>query len=86
MTRPTNGVILQAGDPSKKEEYKNAVWDCVKEVLFELGGVLHKDYFINFRSKIAGGKLIVCYWQWGRNIHELAVDNDGERKLLSRMA
>jgi hypothetical protein len=25
MTRPTNGVILQAGDPSKKEEYKNAV-------------------------------------------------------------
>jgi hypothetical protein len=33
----------------------------VKEVLFELGGVLHKDYFINFRSKIAGGKLIVCY-------------------------
>ncbi len=27
-----------------------------------------------------------CYWQWGRNVHELAVDNDGKRKLLLRMA
>jgi hypothetical protein len=35
MTRPTNGVILQAGDPSKIEEDKNEVQDYVKEVLFE---------------------------------------------------
>jgi hypothetical protein len=70
MTRPTSGVILQAGDPSKIEEDKNEVRDYVKEVLFEklvfvwnkgalqLGGVLHKDYLMNCRAKIAGGKLM----------------------------
>jgi hypothetical protein len=69
MTRPTSGVILQAGDPSKIEEDKNEVQDYVKEVLFEkivfvwnkgalqLGGVSHKDYLTNCRAKIAGGKL-----------------------------
>jgi hypothetical protein len=35
MTRPTSGVILQAGDPSKIEEDKNEIQDYVKEVLFE---------------------------------------------------
>jgi hypothetical protein len=34
MTRPTNGVISWAGDPSKIEEDKNKVQDYVKEVLF----------------------------------------------------
>jgi hypothetical protein len=70
MTRPTSGVILQAGDPSKIEEDKNEVRDYVKEVLFEkvvfiwnkgtlqLGGVLHKDYLINCRAKIADNKLM----------------------------
>jgi hypothetical protein len=33
MTRPANGVISQAGDPSKIEEDKNEVQDYVKEVL-----------------------------------------------------
>jgi hypothetical protein len=35
MTRPTNGVISQAGDPSKIEEDRNELQDYVKEVLFE---------------------------------------------------
>jgi hypothetical protein len=35
MTRPTSGVILQAGDPRKIEEDKNEVRDYVKEVLFK---------------------------------------------------
>jgi hypothetical protein len=34
-TRPTSGIILQAGDPSKIEEDKNEIRDYVKEVLFE---------------------------------------------------
>jgi hypothetical protein len=70
MTRPTNGVVSQAGDPSKIEEDKNEVRDYMKEVLFEkvvfiwnkgtlqLGGVLHKDYLMNCRAKIPGGKLM----------------------------
>jgi hypothetical protein len=70
MIRPTSGVILQAGDPSKIEEDKNEVQDYVKEVLLEkvvfiwnkvalqLGGVLHNDYLMNCRAKIAGGKLM----------------------------
>ena len=70
MTRPTSGVILRAGDPSKIEEDKNEIQDYVKEVLFEKvvfvwnkgalqpGGVLHKDYLMNCRAKIAGGKLM----------------------------
>jgi hypothetical protein len=70
MTRPTSGVISQAGDPSKTEEDKNEVQDYVKEGLFEKvvfvwnkgalnpGGVLYKDYLMNCRTKIAGGKLM----------------------------
>jgi hypothetical protein len=69
MTRPTSGVILRAGDPSKIEEDKNEIWDYVKEVLFALvfvwnkgalqpGGVLHKDYLTNCRAKIACSKLM----------------------------
>jgi hypothetical protein len=58
-TRPTSGVISQAGDPSKTEEDKNEVREYVKEVLFEKvvfvwnkgalqqGGVMHKDYLMN---------------------------------------
>jgi hypothetical protein len=58
------------GDPSKIEEDKNEVQDYVKEVLFEAvvffwnkgtlqqGGVLHKDYLMNCRAKIAGSKLV----------------------------
>jgi hypothetical protein len=69
-TRPTSGVILQAGDPSKIEEDKNEIQDYVKEVLFEKvvfvwnkgalqpGGVLHTDYLMNCRAKIAGSKLM----------------------------
>ncbi len=93
MIRPTSGVILQAGDPSKIEEDKNEVQDYVKEVLLEkvvfiwnkvalqLGGVLHNDYLMNCRAKIAGGKLMnPMERQWGRNIHELVVDNDDPTK------
>jgi hypothetical protein len=70
MTRPSSGVILQAGDPSKIEEGKNEIRDYVKEVLFEKvffiwnkgalqpGGVLNKDYLTNCRAKIADGKLM----------------------------
>jgi hypothetical protein len=70
VTRPTSGVILQAGDPGKIEEDKNEIQDYVKEVLFEKvvfiwnkgalqpGGVLHKDYLMNCRAKIAGSKLM----------------------------
>jgi hypothetical protein len=49
--------------------------------------VLHKDYLMNWlQSKDCRWQGDECYWQWGRNIHELAVDNDGKGKLLSRMA
>jgi hypothetical protein len=70
MTRPTNGVISQAGDPSKIEEDRNELQDYVKEVLFEKvvlvwnkgtlqpGGILHKDNLMNCRAKIAGSKLM----------------------------
>jgi hypothetical protein len=70
VTRPTSGVILWAGDPSKIEEDKNEIQDYVKEALFEKvvfiwnkgalqpGGVLHKDYLMNCRAKIAEGKLM----------------------------
>jgi hypothetical protein len=73
MTRPTNGVISQAGDPSKIEEDKNEVQDYVKEVLFEKvefvwnkgalqpGGVLHKDYLMNCRVKICKWQADECY-------------------------
>jgi hypothetical protein len=55
VTRPTSGIILQAGDPSKIEEDKNEIQDYVKEVLEKVvfiwnkgalqpGGALHKDY------------------------------------------
>jgi hypothetical protein len=93
VTRPTSGVISQAGDPSKIEEDKNEVQDYVKEALFEkvvfvwnkgalqTDGVLHKDYLTNCRWQADE-----CYRQRGRNIHELTVDNDGKGKLLSRMA
>jgi hypothetical protein len=30
MTRPTSGVILPAGDPSKREEDKNEIRDYIK--------------------------------------------------------
>jgi hypothetical protein len=71
MTRPTSGVISQAGDPSKTEEDKNEVQDYVKEVLFEKvvfvwnkgalnpGGVLHKDYLMNCRA-ICGKLMNAC--------------------------
>jgi hypothetical protein len=70
MTRPTSGVVSQAGDPSKIEEDKSEIRDYVKEVLFEKvvfvwnkgalqpGGVLHKDYLMNCRAKIAGSRLM----------------------------
>jgi hypothetical protein len=65
VTRPTSGVISQTADPSKIEEDKNEIQDYVKEVLFEKvvfvwnkgalqpGGVLHKDYLMKCRAKIA---------------------------------
>jgi hypothetical protein len=72
MTRPTSGVILQAGGLSKIEEDKNEIQDYVKEVLFEKvvfiwnkgalqpGGVLYKDYLMNCSAKIADGKLMIA--------------------------
>jgi hypothetical protein len=70
MTRATSGVILWAGDQSKIEEDKIEIRGYVKEVLFakvvfiwnkgalQPGGVLHKDYLMNCRAKIADGKLM----------------------------
>jgi hypothetical protein len=76
VTRPTSGVISQAGDPSNIEEDKNEIQDYVKEVFFEKvvfiwnkgalqpGGVLHKDYLMNCRAKIAARKQAdECYRQ-----------------------
>jgi hypothetical protein len=48
--------------------------------------VLHKDYFDELQSKDCRRQADECYRQWGRNIHELTVDNDGKGKLLLRMA
>jgi len=63
-------VLARAGNPEKVEEDKNKVREYVMDDLFERapfvgrrsdlrhGGVLHKDFLKNCRSKIADGALV----------------------------